>query len=218
MGLAYRLRLQHGAGNEDDLEVGGEGCLMLHFGMTGFVKYFQAEGDKAPEHAHLLLDFRDGYRMAYVNARKLGELGWAEDVASFVEGRGLGPDALEVGYDELVGILEGRRGTLKGTLMNQELMAGLGNVYSDEILFRTGLHPRRTAGNLDEEAVKALYKDMRHVLEKAIQGRAEDFPSDFLLPHRGVGSECPRCGGTIRKIKVSGRPTYFCEDHQNGEV
>lgn len=197
------------------LDTGKTGCLMLHFGMTGFLEYFQdQEGGKGPDHARLLLDFPEGYRMAFVNTRKLGEVGWTRDVASFVKERGLGPDALEVEPRELVEKLQGRRGSVKGALMNQELLAGLGNVYTDEILFQTGLHPETRAGHLKEETVKDLYRDMGRVLEKAIQGRVQEFPSDFLLPHRKEGADCPRCGGTIRKIRVSGRPTYFCDDHQ----
>lgn len=209
----------HRHGKHLFLEVEGDGCLMLHFGMTGYLEYFEDPGgENTPEHAHLILDFQGGHRMAWVNTRKLGELDWAKDATSFVEDRGLGPDALDVEADGLGKMLEVRRGSLKGALMNQELMAGLGNVYSDEILFRTGLHPGRSAGNLDEGTVESLHEDMRHVLKKAIEGRVEEFPPDFLLPHREEGSQCPRCGGTIRKIRVSGRPTYFCEDHQNGQI
>lgn len=200
------------------LEVEDEGVLVLHFGMTGFVRYFKAGEGDPPDHSRLTLDFRGGHRMAYVNTRKLGELDWARDVTSFVEDRGLGPDALDVDPQEFQKMLEGRRGTLKGTLMNQGLIAGLGNVYSDEILFRSGLHPRRTAGDLGGGTAASLHEDMHHVLKKAIQGRVEEFPPDFLLPHREGGAECPRCGGTIRKIRVSGRPTYFCEDHQNSQI
>ena len=205
----------HRHGKHLFLDTGEDGCLMLHFGMTGYLDYFEDQGgERTPAHAHLILDFQGGNRMAWVNTRKLGELRWAQDVASFVEERGLGPDALEVEARELIERLEGKRGSLKGALMNQELLAGLGNVYTDEILFRTGTHPETRAGSLEEPAVKELHRDMGHVLNKAIQGRVEDFPSDFLLPHREEGAECPRCDGVIRKIRVSGRPTFFCEDHQ----
>jgi formamidopyrimidine-DNA glycosylase len=93
-------------------------------------------------------------------------------------------------------------------------MAGLGNVYADEVLFHTGLHPKREAGQVEGEAAGELHRKLRFVLRTAIQGHVEEFPRDFLIPRREEGARCPRCGGTIRKTRVSGRPTYFCQDHQ----
>jgi formamidopyrimidine-DNA glycosylase len=113
-------------------------------------------------------------------------------------------------------MLEGGGGSLKGTLMNQELIAGLGTVYTDEILFQVGLHPKRTAGEVDDDTVTDLHRVMGEVLRASVDARVEDFPSDFLIPRREEGAECPRCRGTIEKTRVSGRPTYFCPDHQNG--
>jgi formamidopyrimidine-DNA glycosylase len=126
----------------------------------------------------------------------------------------LGTDALGMSRDELAELLKNRRGSLKGALMNQKLMAGLGNVYADEVLFRTGLHPKKGAGGVEDEEADELHRNLRFVLKAAIQGRVEEFPSDFLIPRREEGAQCPRCGGMIRKTRVSGRPTYFCQDHQ----
>ena len=198
------------------MEVGDRGWLVLHFGMTGFVEYFKVDPGRVLEHARLVLDFQGGHALAYVNIRKLGSLGWTRDVKAFVETAGLGTDALGISRDGLAEFLENRRGSLKGTLMNQKLMAGLGNVYADEVLFRTGVHPKKVAGGVEEEEVDELHRNLQFVLRKAIEGRVEEFPPDFLIPHREEGAKCPRCGGTIRKTRVSGRATFFCEDHQKG--
>lgn len=211
-GGSFRRTRRHG--KHLFVAVGEDGWLRMHFGMTGFIEFVQGSPEKVPDHTRLFLDFQGGGRMAYVNMRKLGSLGWLEDVEAWVEEEGLGPDALDVDAQELAGLLEGRRGTLKGTLMNQEIIAGLGNVYTDEILFRAGMHPERVAGKLGGEEVDDLHEAMRYVLQTSIDGRIEEFPPDFLIRYREEGAECPRCGGRIEKKTVSGRSTYFCPNHQ----
>jgi len=191
------------------------GWLRLHFGMTGLLKYYKNE-DEAPDHLRLRLDFENGYHLGYKNTRKLGQIGLVDDVHEFIADAELGPDALskDFGLDEFSEALAGRRGSIKGTLMNQSVIAGIGNIYSDEILFHAGVHPEAVAGDLDDETVKALFRAMRSVLQRAIEARVENFPDDFLLPHREDGAECPRCGSSLRKMRVSGRSTYFCPGHQ----
>lgn len=196
----------------------GGGWLVLHFGMTGFLKYFKNDKDP-PEHTRLLLHFDNAYSLAYVNQRKLGKIGWASEVSVYLEQNDLGPDALSdaLGEDTFKERLRGNRGTLKSRLMNQSILAGLGNIYTDEILYQAGLHPETPLDALDDEMSSDLYRGMRSVLETAIEKQAdpERLPRDSLLPHREDGAECPKCGGTIRKIKVGGRSTYYCETHQS---
>lgn len=217
------------------LEVEDDGWLRLHFGMTGFLSYYRDREEAAdggsgeqgggsasgggagpPDRTKLLLDFPDGYHLAYVNVRKFGEIGFVDDVDDFVAEHGLGPDAMELDPEGFRERLAGRRGTIKGTLMNQEVLAGLGNVYTDEILFRAGVHPRSKTDELAEETVGRLYEAMQEVVEGAVGARAQpdEMPDDFLVPRREEGAECPRCGAEIEKTEVSGRPTYFCPREQ----
>lgn len=123
------------------LKIEDDGWLRLHFGMTGSLPYFK--GDETPEHAKLLLDFPEGYHLAYANVRKFGEIGLVDDVDAFVEEEGLGPDALDLDLEGFRERLAGRRGTIKGTLTNQAVLAGLGNEYTDEILFQARVEPDR---------------------------------------------------------------------------
>lgn len=194
---------------EDDL------WLRLHFGMTGLLKYYRKE-DQAPDHIRLRLDFGNGYHLAYKNARKLGQIGLVEDVDAYIQETGLGPGALSDALDlrRFRELLEVRRGTIKGALMNQDLIAGIGNIYADEILFHAGIHPEAKVNELDDDGVEKVFRSMKSELQRAIDARVEDFPKNFLVPRREEGAKCPRCGGTIRKSQVSGRPTYFCPDHQ----
>lgn len=207
-----------------------DGWLRLHFGMTGYLRYYEEEepgdeGTGAPEHTCLRLDFSDRGHLAFVNVRKLGQIGLVDDPDSFVEERGLGPDPVadELSRETFRERLSGRRGMVKSTLMNQEVLAGLGNEYVDEILLDAGIHPRTKVADLGPEAVEQLYDSVRRVLAEAIEalrpGPEGDvdpgaFPEQFLLPDREPGTSCPRCGGEIRKTQVSGRSAYYCPEHQ----
>lgn len=191
-----------------------DGWLRLHFGMTGELEYWEGEDDP-PEHAKLVLDFTGDGHLAYVVVRKIGQIDVVDDVEAFIEERGLGPDALDLDLGAFRERLDGRRGAIKGTLMNQEVLAGIGNVYADEILFAAGVHPEADTDGLGDDTVAEIHRAMGKVLEKAIDGRVEEFPDDFLLPRREDGAECPRCGGEIEKTEVSGRPTYLCPEHQS---
>jgi formamidopyrimidine-DNA glycosylase len=198
-------------------EVEDEGFLVFHFGMTGFLRYFKGEG-KEPRHVRLLLQFENGYRLAYDCQRKLGRIAFTETVEGFVRKKDLGPDAMKICHDMggITKLLEGRRGAIKPLLMNQGTLAGIGNIYSDEILFQSGVHPKTPARALDDKSGKSIFVNMGEVLRTAIERRVGEkgWPGDWLLPHRKPGEVCPRCGGKIVRLKVSGRSAYLCEEHQ----
>lgn len=190
--------------------------LHIHFGMTGYVLYYKRERGE-PDHARVILTFANGFHLALVSQRLLGTVGLVEDPQTFVAEEGLGPDVLSVAKEEFVDILGGRRGYLKSTLMNQSLIAGVGNVYSDEILFHARLLPDHRTASLDADALGGLWNTTQDVLHKAIDARAdvENMPDDWLLPHRSKGEHCPVCGGTVSTKKISGRRSYFCTHCQH---
>jgi formamidopyrimidine-DNA glycosylase len=185
--------------------------LALHFGMTGRLDYAKRDGG-APRHTRLSIEFANGYRLACIWQRRLGEIAIARDPESFVKERDLGPDALALELGEFKDLLAGRRGAMKSALMDQSLLAGIGNVYSDEILFQARLHPRRDADGLDEHDLAGLHRAMWHVLRLAIERHAdpERVPRSWLLPRRGKDQRCPRCGGPIEHATIGGRRAYFC--------
>lgn len=196
-----------------------DGWLRLHFGMTGELVAWSAD-EEAPdlEHVELRLDFEDGSHLAYRIPRKLGEIGWVEDVDEFVAERGLGPDPLapDFGLPVFRDVLVGRRGRIKPTLMNQEVIAGLGNEVVDEILFQIGLHPEATVDDLDDDTIGELHNAMIQIIERIVgsRGDVDELAEDFLLAHRSADEECPRCGVRLTKTEVGGRATYFCSRHQ----
>jgi formamidopyrimidine-DNA glycosylase len=192
-------------------ELDGGGWLVMHFGMSGSVAYYKHHRDE-PEYARLVLEFEGGYRLAYLSQRLLGRLSLTDDVDEFLERDGLGPDALSLGLEALRRILADRRGMIKPTLTNQRVVAGIGNIYSDEILFQAGVHPRARSCQLGKRRTARLHASMLTVLRTAIRHRANpgDLPRSYLIPRRAEGEDCPRCGATVKRIRISGRTAYYC--------
>ena len=185
--------------------------LTLHFGMTGELKYFRDLEDE-PEYDRLLISFQNGYHLAYLSRRKLGEVRLIEDWEDFVQSKDLGPDALDLQEEDFFELLSDRRGMIKSALMDQQLIAGIGNIYSDEILFQAGVHPRAQVQDLRPEVISRIFASMQEALQEAIADQANptEFPPHYLTPHRGPEEKCPRCETPLEKIKVSGRGAYFC--------
>lgn len=195
-----------------------EGCwLVIHFGMTGFLKYFKSRGEM-PSHSRLLIKFTHGYFLAFHCQRLLGEINLVEDPGSFIEKRGLGPDALDPEFDFVAfkKTLSGRKGMVKSTLMNQHIISGIGNIYADEILFQAKVHPTLKVDQLSNGRLENIFQAMKKVLQVAVKSgvRPEQFPTNYLLPHRGTDDRCPKCGGQLKRVQVSGRGTYYCPECQ----
>jgi formamidopyrimidine-DNA glycosylase len=132
------------------------------------------------------------------------------------EKRRLGPDALDVNLSAVKKMLAKHRGAVKSLLMNQRLIAGIVNIYADEVLFRSRIHPAAQTAHLGEKRLKRLFHAMRHVLEKAIESQVDvdRMPTSWLLPHRGKGVKCPRCGRELQSSKIGGRTAWFCSHCQ----
>ena len=193
------------------VRINGQVWLRLHFGMTGFLSYLK-DAEKTSLHARVIFVFANGYRLAFDDQRKFGEVGLVEDVDAFLKKRQLGPDALDVDLAQFKKMLAKHRGSVKAALMNQRLIAGIGNIYADEILFRARVHPATRISALEEKLVAKLFRAMRHVLEKAIASQAEAarMPKSWLLLHRRKGGRCPRCGRELQSSSIGGRTAWFC--------
>lgn len=187
--------------------------LHLHFGMTGDLAYTRGE---LPRFARVVFDFENGSRLAFEDMRLFGVADLVSDPDAFIGDRGLGPDPLQLTQKQFAALLERRRGAIKPLLMTQEVIAGLGNLYVDEILYQTGIHPRRAVDRMTDAEGKAVFAAMRRILRATIARHAREagLPADSLIHHRETGERCPRCGGTIQRAVVFGRTTYFCAKHQ----
>jgi formamidopyrimidine-DNA glycosylase len=191
--------------------------LHLHFGMSGDLFYYRDDADQ-PRFARVVIEFENGARLAYDDMRLFGVVDITADPDTFIAEHRLGPDPVSRAFHLPLfrRIVEGRRGAVKSLLMTQEIIAGMGNLYVDETLYRALIHPRRAIDTLSDADVNAIFVGIRTVLKEAIafKSRGRTYPAQWLVQHREEGDRCPRCGGTIQRTVVFGRTTYFCGKHQ----
>ncbi|QWC58016.1 DNA-formamidopyrimidine glycosylase [Erythrobacter sp. 3-20A1M] len=189
--------------------------MVVHLGMTGKLIAFDAP-DEAPDHTKFLIRFEGDRRLAFRCPRKLGRVEIVDDPESFIAEGGYGPDALEISHQDFVERIGGTNGAIKSALMSQKKLAGIGNLWSDEIDYRLGLDPERTAHELGEDCLSRAYDAMRDILRAVLDTEAtySKLPKDWLVRNRKKGADCPKCGGTIAARKVGGRTAYYCPSHQ----
>lgn len=195
------------------LELSKGGWLTWHFGMTG--EPVHISGGDRPRFARVLFHFDDG-ALVFTDPRMLGRIGWIPLVEEFITRKGLGPDALSVSKVEFGRIFGRARGAIKPALMDQHKLAGIGNIYADEVLFQSRLDPRSEVSLLSREEIGVLHRNMRRVLWLSID-RGTDFsifPKTYLLRDRRKEAACPKCAGTIGTVTLGGRMTYFCPSCQ----
>jgi formamidopyrimidine-DNA glycosylase len=191
----------------------GSAWLHLHFGMTGDLEYYV---DDEPRFARVMFDFQNAHHLAFIDMRLFGVVDLTPSPEAYIKEHGLGPDPLEMSLAQFRERIAKRRGAIKAMLLSQDVIAGIGNLYADETLFQTSIHPRRPVDRLSDAEVRAVYNAMRRIVREVIRLRAKDgdWPNRYLSMHREVGERCPKCGGTIQRTAVMSRTTYFCGKHQ----
>ncbi|MFW5687794.1 MAG: Fpg/Nei family DNA glycosylase [Bacteroidota bacterium] len=197
------------------IEMDNQYALVLHFGMTGTLNYLEQDAE-TPSYAKCIFKLSNKHKLVYVSKRKLGKVELTDDAGHYIEEQNLGPDALEISKKDFLSRIKKSKASVKSFLMNQSDLSGIGNVYSDEILFQACIHPRQKASDLSEKQQEELFKLMGKVLKTAIEKQADvsSMPGDFLLPKRKEGEKCPRGKGKVEKIRISGRTGYYCPDCQ----
>jgi len=196
------------------LETDGELSLILHLGMTGAFEY--SRKTDRPPHTSLVLSYKDAFRLIYMCQRKFGLIKVAKDPLATKGIKDLGPDPLEdaIDFETFHDSLTRRRRPLKPLFMDQTFLAGLGNVYADEVLYQAGVRPDREATGFNRDEVKRLFDALHKVLHVAIEANADPdkMPVDWLTPVRreGDGAACPRCGLTLRRKLFGKRAAFFC--------
>jgi formamidopyrimidine-DNA glycosylase len=210
-----RFESSHRHGKHLFVRAGDQLWLRLHFGMTASLEYLN-DGEGAPETTRVIFRFAHNCGLAFDDQRKFGEIELIEDVDEFLQTRGLGPDALGISLSQLKAILGKHRGAVKAILLNQQLIAGIGNLYADEILFRARVHPLTEVARLSDADLQRLFRATRYVLERAIALKTDfnRLPKSWLLTHRGKAGRCPRCGGALKSATIGGRTSWFCANCQ----
>jgi formamidopyrimidine-DNA glycosylase len=202
-------------------ECGPPRYLLVRLGMTGQFTVSAREAPLEP-HTHVVLVLGEREELRFRDVRRFGRLrSCTREELEAVFGR-LGPDAQQATEEEFLSALRGRRGPLKSWLMNQQLLAGLGNIYADESLFMARIHPLTQAGRLSAPRARRLFRAVRKVLATAVKLQGTSF-SDYvdiegrpgkyeprLRVYQRTGEPCRRCGRPIRRIVIAGRSSHYC--------
>jgi formamidopyrimidine-DNA glycosylase len=204
-------------------ELEGEAYLLLHLRMTGTLLL---DPPGAPPHTRVWFDLGE-HRLAFTDPRRFGtgELALGEDARDAFLAARLGVEPLEPGFTgaHLHALARTSRAPIKAFLLDQKRVAGVGNIYADEALFRARIHPLRPAQRLTRPQADALRDAVVTSLEAGLAAKGatiDDFRhpdgvrgsfQDQFLVHLREGEPCPRCGGPVRKLRAAGRGTYVCE-------
>jgi formamidopyrimidine-DNA glycosylase len=206
------------------LPVDGGGCLLIHLGMSGRLRLTNPEHPVEP-HTHLVIDLDDGRELRFVDPRRFGLAVWlaADDEAADPALAGLGIEPLGTALeDRLPSLIRSRRAPVKALLLDQRLVAGIGNIYAVESLWEAGIRPSRPGRAISEGRLRLLARSIRAVLERAIAAGGTTL-RDFADPNGDAGyfavrlkaygrggQPCPRCGRSLRGDVIAGRSTVWC--------
>jgi formamidopyrimidine-DNA glycosylase len=189
----------------------------IHLGMTGRLTVEKQDAPVQP-HTHLTLQFADE-QLRFVDPRRFGGVFWLADTSP---DDGLGPEPLTMRPAQLAGQLAGTKRPIKSALLDQSVVAGLGNIYVDESLFDAGIHPLTLTNRLTEDQIAKLTASIKQVLRRALKHRgstlrdyrdANGDAGDFQKLHRVYqreGLPCLKCKSPIQRIVITGRSTHFC--------
>ncbi|MVX59484.1 DNA-formamidopyrimidine glycosylase [Streptococcus danieliae] len=203
----------------------GNHVLLSHLRMEGKF-FFQAEAQEPQKHQHVLVDFDDGSRLVYQDVRKFGTLDYLpkEQLEAYFQSKKLGPEPVEEDF-ALKPFREGlkrSRKPVKNLLLDQTLVAGLGNIYVDEVLWLSRIHPLTPASDLSAQKISRLRQAIIEVLAEGVARGGSTIRTyknafgevgtmqETLKVYGQKGHPCLRCGSVIEKIKVGGRGTHIC--------
>jgi formamidopyrimidine-DNA glycosylase len=207
--------------------------LVVHLGMSGQLLRAKSAKEALAKHTHVVVTFSQGGQLRFVDPRTFGELfvTAADEVEKVVpELAHLGFDPIEdvMSWNRFSDLLHAKRTKLKPLLMDQQFLAGIGNIYADEILWGAGLRYDRLSDSLSSQEVRRLYRSIVETLQEAIKHRGSSLADeqyrdlfgevgDFQNQHKVYdreGQPCRRCRSPIARVKLSGRSTFLCEQCQ----
>jgi formamidopyrimidine-DNA glycosylase len=201
--------------------------LVIHLKMTGQLVYCSSR-EAIDKYACLVFTLDNNFQLRFMDMRRFGVVCLVEDLEEITLLAEMGPEPLENNFTPLClkGILQGQKRKIKIVLLDQRIIAGLGNIYAMEALYQAGINPERRANRLTTSEIEALHGAIKDILKKAISSggtsidtyrNAEGKKGKFqyrLQVYQREGEPCHRCGATISQVKLSGRSTYFCPQCQ----
>ncbi len=205
--------------------------LIVHLGMTGLLIYPYnnkiTEKEINPKHNHLIFTFTDDTQLVFNDVRRFGKIFLVSNIDEVESITKLGVEPLEDYFTEEVFIQvlnKKKKGKIKPFLMNQKFITGLGNIYANEVLYRSNIHPLRLIFSLNKKEVRNLYQQIKLVLSEAVELRGSTVADEAyrdtdgdkgkfakkLQVYARKGEPCIKCGTTIEVIKIEGRSSFFC--------
>ena len=203
--------------------------LIIHLGMTGILLYpfNQIKNNLIiPKHNHFVFSFTDNNQLIFNDIRRFGKVYLVKDINESECINKLGVEPLDENFSlaKFTQMIRNKKNKIKSLLMKQEFIAGLGNIYVNEVLYRAGIHPLSLASSLSEIQITKLFREIKDVLEEAINLRGSTVEdeayrdtngekgkfSDRLQVYAQKGSSCFKCGHIIESVKIEGRSSFFC--------
>lgn len=226
------------------MDIAGPRTIFIHQKISGHLMYGKwklqdgkmvsaiagpLRDDPKNQHVRWLVNLSNGYQLALGDLRRFGKVVLVDDdqLKNLKEIQGLGPEPLEMSWPEFKKRFEKKRGVIKSVLMDPTFVVGIGNIYSDEILWHSGIHPLERVEKLTEKDIKNIYKYTQSVLKEAIKRKGSSM-DDYRTPtgqkgsfqnvqkayHRTKEKCSKKDGGIITRLKVGGRSAHFCPVHQ----
>jgi formamidopyrimidine-DNA glycosylase len=207
----------------------GGDVLVIHLGMSGQLLRAKSGRETKAKHTHVIITFTQGGQLRFVDPRTFGEMFVTEadslDRVSELSHLGIDPLENALSWEQFGALITQRHAKLKPLLMDQKFLAGIGNIYSDEILWGAGLRWDRSSDSLSAQEVRRLYRSMVETLQDAVKYRGSSLsdmqyvdlngkPGEYQLQHKVYardGETCRRCRHTIVRERYGGRSTFYCE-------
>jgi formamidopyrimidine-DNA glycosylase len=212
------------------MKLEGGDVLVVHLGMSGQLLRAKSSRDPEAKHTHVVISFTQGGQLRFVDPRTFGEmfvtsLDELENEVDELKHLGIDPLETAMSWDYFGELVAQRHMKLKPLLMDQKFLAGIGNIYSDEILHAAGLRWDRASDSLSSQEIRRLYRSMVETLQEAVKYRGSSLADEqyvdlfgkkgeyqqFHKVYAREGQACKRCRHTIMRQRVNGRSTYFCE-------
>lgn len=195
---------------------GSDKNLVMHFGMTGDVAYRKSGDDTDVPYSKVVFEFKNGGMLHWISKRRFGKIFLVDNIDEVETIANMGPEPLEVSGEQFNDLLnEHESRAVKSFFLDQAVIAGIGNEYSDEILFRSGIRPDRKVQELSNKKRKELYERMQATLKQAVNDPDSELSEDWISAHRNGDMKCPKNPShTLKKKTIAGRSAVYCPKHQ----